>query len=75
LKAITTRYYQSTGTRPGRYVAVDYDGNIESSTQGHIPAVRALCQRMRWHGTLVAGEIRHGQQAFVWCERENTLAV
>jgi len=42
------------------YKASDSDGNTAYSNDCYPEAARALCEKMRWHGELVNGGVRHG---------------
>jgi len=75
MKAITTKYLGPTDTRGSRIKADDGDGNTAtvpyphhlSNEHAHFEAVKALCERLNWHGNLAWGGLRTGY-VFVWCD-------
>lgn len=73
MKAISTKFYAQTETKPSRVVAADLDGNratvnVSSSDQdfgtfnegAHDAAAIALCMKMHWDGPLMKGATRDG---------------
>ena len=86
MKAIITKKLPFTSTKPTRIKASDLDGNSVtvpyddalrwSTGETHIPAARALCEKMGWHGKLAQGSLG-GDYVFVWVEDErvNTITV
>ena len=84
MKAIVVSYHGPTQFRSAYYSASDGDGNrarVRASDwdggQGPLEAVKALCVRMGWAGTLVQGGLmRAGRsvgEVFVW--RQERFAV
>lgn len=81
MKAIVTKYFGPSACRGSRVVASDGDGNRvtldwsnESSNESdtnHLAAVKALCSKMGWHGSLIEGFILKGgvnhSRVWVWC--------
>ena len=67
MKAITTKYFGVTATKPARYVATDSDRNRAQSSESHDDAARALCAKMKWTGLLIRGHIASGN-VYVWTE-------
>lgn len=68
MKAIRTRYDGQTSRKPARHVAEDGDGNrayVSASSGTPADAVRLLCERMGWAGTLVAGGFKN-HEFWVW---------
>jgi hypothetical protein len=63
MKAITSKFIPCSNVRGSRYQATDGDGctvyvQAESHwtvDQSHAEAVRKLCERREWHGTLAQG--------------------
>lgn len=78
MKAIISEYRPGI-TRAARYSATDGDGNRVSvqqrddlnSDQNHAEAVRKLCRKMNWTGTLVKGWFKKTQWVWVWVERNH----
>lgn len=67
MKAIKTTYHGPTDTRGSRIIADDGDGNRvtvpypherSSGADAHSVAALALCVKMGWRGTLIAGGLR-----------------
>ncbi len=75
MKAIMSRYYGQTNTRPAKYVATDSDDNVGQSNESHLGAVRDLCSNMNLQGTLVQGGWKNGTQVFVWKDGSQTYEV
>ena len=84
MKAIVTKYHGPTQYRSAYYCASDGDGNratVRASDwdggQGPREAVKALCAKMGWSGSLVEGGLMQGGhsagEVFVW--RQEGLAV
>lgn len=75
MKAITTRFVPATDHRGSRIAATDEDGNRVqipyphelASFDAHAAGAQALCRKMRWHGTLIAGSLGKGY-VFVWAK-------
>ena len=75
MKAIVTKYLGPTDRRGSRIKADDGDGNTAtisyphelSGEAVHFEAVKALCRKMDWKGTLEPGAIKNGY-AWVWCD-------
>jgi hypothetical protein len=73
MKAITTKYVGPTNTRGARIIASDGDGNRVTvaydynmhNDKAHSAAARALCEKMGWHGVLIAGGTTTGY-VYVW---------
>lgn len=75
MKAIVTKYHGPGNVRGSRISASDEDGNRVSvpypygenwrDGSTHIPAVKALCEKMGWHGKLIQGSLKGGY-VFVW---------
>lgn len=72
MKAITTRYFGPTNTRPARIIATDMDGNnytvgtdmaTDNYTTPHRTAAYGLAEKMKWPGKLVGGSVKG---AMVW---------
>lgn len=86
-KAITTKYLGPTDHKGARFVATDGDGNrvvvpynYEHQAEGnHIAAATALCEKMKWKGTLVhGGLLKNGRsvgEVFVWYSDRDTVTV
>jgi len=82
MKAILTRFYGATNTRPSRYFATDGDGNWANmtvdyalSSEAHHDAVALkLCRKMDWAGTLVRGTTANGY-AYVWESEATRITV
>jgi len=78
MKTITTKYLGATNTRGSRISASDGDGNRIvtpyrselGETENHEGAVKALCEKMGWHGTLQGGDLLQGgvvvNMCWVW---------
>jgi hypothetical protein len=69
MKAIRTRYIGQTDRSPARWKAEDSDGNkavVSASSSTAADAVEALCVKMGWQGTLVAGGFGGGVEFWVW---------
>lgn len=66
MKAIQTTYHGPTDTRGSRISASDTDGNRisipypheYSGAECHAQAALALCRKMGWGGTLIAGGLK-----------------
>lgn len=79
--AITTKYHGPTNTRGSRISArtskdrpvvfVPYNHEY-SDERCHLPAARAYCERMGWHGTLVCGATDDGY-VFVFTESKSSI--
>lgn len=81
MKAIVSKYHPHSGT----YSATDNDGNRAvvrgeagfgtSADLDHSRAVRKLCARMDWHGSLVAGSLMKAGVCIgkVWVWRQEGL--
>lgn len=82
MKAITTKYIGPTNFRGSRVKASDGDGNSYTmawdsaygAESNHRAAVQSLCAKMLWHGTLVAGETKHGW-VWVWTDYQEPIVV
>lgn len=86
-KAITTKYLGPTDFKGSRISATDGDGNRVSvpyeyalnSDGNHIAAATALCEKMKWKGTLVhGGLLKNGRsvgEVFVWYSDRDTVTV
>jgi hypothetical protein len=80
MKAIVTKYHGPTNTRGSRITASDEDGNritipypYELSGEAvHRKAAEALCSKMGWRGSLVAGSLKNGY-VFVFAEDEKQV--
>lgn len=82
MKAIVTKFHPCGNVRGTRISATDSDGNrvyISPSdkarwTDGetHREAVKALCEKMDWHGELIQGELRPGQYVYIF-EHEHAI--
>lgn len=63
MKLLRTRYRPATCARPARIVATDGDQNTITigvshlTTDPHHAAVKALCAKMDWHGTLLPVQV------------------
>ncbi len=62
-EAIRVRFLKATEAEPARYRADDHNGNRATvkveNVEGRFDrdrAVRALCKKMRWSGTLIHGQ-------------------
>ena len=81
MKAITTIYHGPTNTRGSRIFADDGDGNRSiipvnnalSIEQNYAEAVKRLCSKTGWEGSLVGGHLKHGM-VWVW-ETDEKLKV
>ena len=68
LQSIETYYIPASNTKPTRIAAVSATGrkvviSQPMDTEGvdsHLAAARALCAKMDWHGTLIAGGTKRG---------------
>lgn len=68
MKAIVTKYLPATNARGSRIAATDEDGNRltvpyphELSGEAvHRQAAEALCAKMGWSGSLIAGSLKNG---------------
>jgi hypothetical protein len=68
MKTIFTKYIGPSNTRGSRVKAYDEDGNQATVSynqavddeEAHIEAVRALCDKMNWHGPMVSGGTKQG---------------
>lgn len=73
MKAILVKYHGPTDTKGSRYSASDSDGNqvyVEvddalSMADSQERAVHALCEKMAWTGTLIAGSLGK-DTVYVW---------
>lgn len=74
MQAIHTKYLGPTNYRPGRIkaiaeggrsVTIGYDSS-GTSEQCHFKAVKALCEKLDWHGTLQGGDLNSGGYVFVF---------
>jgi hypothetical protein len=80
MKAIVTTYRPATNTRGSRIAASDEDGNKVtvpyphelSGEAVHRRAAEALCAKMRWHGRLTSGSLKHGY-AFVFSNTSDAV--
>lgn len=85
MKAITTKYHGPTNHRGSRIsasaegghrVTVIYDDALNMTDgENHDAAVRALCQKCNWGGTLVRGQLANGGYVYVWAHTQDTLTV
>lgn len=74
MKAITTKYLPATNTKGARIAAFDGDENRVtisyphelSGVHVHLKAVRALCEKMEWKGTLHSGWQKPGVYVHVF---------
>ena len=74
MKAILTKFYGPTDTKPARVKAYDMDGNCMWVTSAdhndpHFAAAHALCAKMNWEGDIIGGAIKGGY-AFVFAEKK-----
>lgn len=68
MKAIVTKYHGPTNCKGSRITASDEDGNRctisypyeLSGEEVHRKAAQALCDKMKWSGTLVGGSLKNG---------------
>ena len=68
MKAIFTKYHGPTDTKGSRISASDSDGNRVSISypyelsgeEVHRKAAQALCTKMNWKGSMVAGGHKNG---------------
>lgn len=67
MQAIQTRFLPATHNRGARVKATTESGasvtvpyDYEGTDASHAKAVRELCTKLGWHGTLVSGGTRHG---------------
>jgi hypothetical protein len=76
MQIITTRYHGPTDHHGARITAtsesglratVGYPHELDGE-KCHRVAVLALCERLGWEGTLIAGALRHGGYCYVWTE-------
>jgi len=82
MKAIVTKYHPVGLVRSDRYSATDNDGNRAyvsnltdlSVDDNHLAAMRALCVKMGWQGTLVRGALVGVGQVWVWRESKGHIA-
>ena len=82
MQTIRSYFIPCTNFRPSRVKAVceagsvtlswDHDENIEGN---HTSAVRALCKKLDWHGTLAFGSLRDGTQTWVFVKDFTTIEV
>jgi len=78
MKSIVTKYHGPGNVRGSRISATDSDKNrvsipidpIWSTDTMHTQAAVALCRKMNWHGTLMAGYLKSGSQVFVWINKD-----
>lgn len=78
MKSIITKYLPPTNVRGSRIKASDMDGNSVTIhrecgwplSECHDMAVRKLCKKMGWTGTLHIGDTKGGY-VYVWKSGEN----
>lgn len=75
MKAITVKYFGPTGNRGIRIKASDSDGNAVTIRRGarrveddYDEAVKQLCHKMGWQGTLVRGSLGSDTEVYVWAD-------
>lgn len=83
MKAIVTKYHGESYRRGSGVTADDGDGNRArvawdpalNSDGNHIAAVRALCRKMGWTGSLIQGYLMKGgrMNGQVWVWRQEQL--
>ncbi len=83
MKAIKTTYRGPTDANGSRITASDGDGNsitvgyrhdLRDGAEVHSVAALALCRKLGWDGTLIAGALRDGY-VFVFIEGSDTYPV
>lgn len=86
MKAIVVKYHSPGYSKGSRYSASDSDGNrviVSSSSalsydDNKRHAAIALCNKMKWTGTLHAGEAKIGgkyMEVFVWDNGDDRIEV
>lgn len=78
-QAIITKYHAQTNTRGARIsaqtesgvkVSIPYPHDLNHDDR-HECAVRALCDKMGWTGTLVSGGLAKGNHVYVFVPEES----
>lgn len=85
MKVILTQFHGATNTRASHYSATDGDCQrvrVEArddfnSDQNHEAALRKLCSKLGWTGSLVRGTLMRGGRTvgYVWTWRQERLKV
>lgn len=76
MQTIQTKFVGPTNSRGSRVIATAANGTrvsisasmFTSDEEAHQAAVRALCERMRWHGELIGGHLAKGGLVWVFVD-------